>query len=250
MAVEPVRPCNACRECGRGDYHLCRTLKFFGTPPTDGALAEVVVCPAEWAFPLPEGMTAAEGAMMEPLAVGVYAAELAELRGGETAAVVGCGAIGLSTLQALKASGASKVYGEDPIPGRADLAVELGGEGEPSPPHAADVVAECAGTPEALRRALELARPGGLILLVGIPDEDVLTLPASVVRRKGLTLRYVRRYRHSFPRAIQWVAEGKIRVAPYLTHRFPLERTGQAFDLAAARDDGVIRAWVDLTGRD
>lgn len=250
VAVEPVRPCNDCRECARGDYHLCRTLRFFGTPPTNGALCERVICPVEWAFPLPEGMTAVEGAMMEPLAVGVYAAELAGLQGGETAVVVGCGAIGLSTLQALKASGAARVHAEDLLPERTALAVRLGAEEEPCPSHEAYVAAECAGTPEGLARALELVRPGGTVLVAGIPDEDTLTLPASVVRRKGLTLRFVRRYRHCFPRAIRWTAEGKIQVAPFLTHRFALEETAAAFDLAASRSDGVIRAWVDLTGRD
>ncbi|MBW3623056.1 MAG: alcohol dehydrogenase catalytic domain-containing protein [Armatimonadetes bacterium] len=250
VAVEPVRPCNACRECGRGDYHLCRTLKFFGTPPTDGALCERVVCPAEWAFPLPDHLSPAEGAMMEPLAVGVYAAELADLRGGETAAVVGCGAIGLSTLQALRAAGASKAHGEDPIPERAELAVRLGGEPDSCPPHSADVAAECAGTPEALVRALELVRPGGTVLVVGIPDEDTLAFPAALARRKGLTMKFVRRYRHSFPRAIRWTAEGKVSVAPFLTHRFPTEQTQAAFELAASQGGGVIRAWVDLTDKD
>ncbi len=246
VTAEPVRPCARCRECLRGDYHLCRTLLFFGTPPTDGALRERVVLPAEWVFPLPDGVSIPEGAMMEPLAVGVYTAELAELRGGETAAVVGCGAIGLSTLQALRTLGVAQVFAEDPIEFRRGLAVTLGAEAEPPSPGVADVVAECAGTPDALRRAMELARPGGVVLVVGIPDEDHIGFPASAARRKGLTLKFVRRYRHAFPRAIRWVAEGKVQVKPFLTHRFPLEETRAAFDLAASRADGVVRAWIAL----
>jgi L-iditol 2-dehydrogenase len=211
-------------------------------------LCDRVICPAEWVFPLPDAMTTPEGAMMEPLAVGVFAAELAELKGGETAAVVGCGSIGLSAIQALKASAAGAVCAEDPIQGRAQQAVELGAEPTPCELHSADLAVECAGTNEAVHRALELVRPGGTVLIVGIPDEDALAFPASLARRKGLTIRFVRRYRHCFPRAIRWTGEGTIRVAPYLTHRFPLERTAEAFDLAAARKDGVIRAWIDLRG--
>lgn len=249
VTVEPGRPCGACRECGRGDYHLCRGMRFFGTPPTHGSLCDRVVCPAEWVFPLPDGVSLPEGAMMEPLAVGVFAAELADLRGGERCAVVGCGAIGLSVLQALKVSGAGPVHVEDPIAFRRDLAVSLGAEADAPTPGESDVAAECAGTPEAIGRALDLARPGGLVLVVGIPDEDVLSFSASQARRKGLTLRFVRRYRHCFPRALRWTAEGRVRVAPYLTHRFPLERTTDAFRLAAARSDNVLRAWIDLSLR-
>jgi L-iditol 2-dehydrogenase len=153
----------------------------------------------------------------------------------------------MATLQALKVCGASQVYAEDPLPNRRALAVTLGAEAEPPEPHTLDVVAECAGTLEALSRALEWVRPGGTVLVVGIPDEDVLTMPASVVRRKGLTLRFVRRYRHCFPRALLWTAEGKVQVRPFLTHRFRPEQTQEAFELAASRTEGVIRAWVDWT---
>jgi L-iditol 2-dehydrogenase len=206
-----------------------------------------VICPAEWIFPLPDSLSMPEGAMMEPLAVGIFAADLAQLRGGEACAVVGCGAIGLSALQALKAAGAARVAVEDPIEGRVALARELGAEEAPPIPHDSDVVAECAGTPEALSRALELARPGGQVLVVGIPDEDALVFSASLARRKGLTLKFARRYKHCFPRAIQRTAEGRIRVSPYLTHRFPLERAREAFDLAASRADGAVRVWINLT---
>jgi L-iditol 2-dehydrogenase len=247
VTAEPGRPCGACRECDRGDYHLCRSMRFFGTPPADGAFQDRVICPAEWIFPLPDTMTTPEGAMMEPLAVGVFAAELAELKGGESCAVVGCGAIGLATLQALKASGAGPVAVEDPILHRTEMAKALGAADEPPVPHSLEVVAECAGTPEAVSRAIELARPGGRAVIVGIPDDDAISFSASAARRKGLTLKFSRRYRHCFPRSIRWTAEGETKVAPFLTHRFSLDQAEAAFDLAIRREGGVLRAWIDMT---
>ncbi|HEY3284030.1 MAG TPA: alcohol dehydrogenase catalytic domain-containing protein [Armatimonadota bacterium] len=247
VAIEPGRSCGECRECVSGAYNLCRQMAFFGTPPTDGALCDRVVCDARLAFPLPESLTLAEGALMEPLSVGIYSAEQAGIRPGETAVVLGCGAVGLSALQALRVYGAERVWALDLLPGRVELAWSLGAApGEP-PEGGVDVAVECAGTPEAVTLALELARPGGRVVVVGIPDVDEVRVPAALARRKGLTLHFLRRYRNCFPHALEWTAQGQINVKPYLTHRFPLEQTPEAFRLAATRADGVIRAWIAVS---
>lgn len=251
VTAEPVHPCGKCDCCLRGDYNLCRSLLFFGTPPADGCLCERVVCLAKFTFPLPEGITMDEGAMTEPLAVGLEAVAMAGIRGGESCAVLGAGAIGLSALQALKAAGAGRVVVSEPIPERRRLAEKLGADAVVPPEDAVgvvggglDFVVEAAGSPEAPQQAVELARPGGTVVLVGIPDDDTITFRASTARRKALTIRFVRRYRHRFRQALEMMADGRAKVSPYVTHIFSAKDTATAFDVTASRSSGVVRAVV------
>jgi len=254
VTAEPVRPCGGCDCCLRGDYHLCRNLLFSGTPPADGCLCEYVTCRADFTFALPDGVSLDEGAMTEPLAVGVESAEMSGVRGGETCLILGAGAIGLSALQAVKAAGAGTVVVVEPIKERRLLALELGASKAFAPgetdavlrefPGGADVVIEAAGAPEAPQMAVECARPGGMVVLVGIPEEDRIAFKASAARRKALTIRFVRRYKHKFPRALELVARGLANVKSYATHLFPPEKTAEAFDLTASRSDGVLRAVI------
>ena len=252
VTAEPVRPCGNCDCCLRGDYNLCRSLLFFGTPPADGCLCERVVCLGEFSFPLPQGISLDEGAMTEPLAVGIEAAAAAQIRGGESCVVLGAGAIGLSALQAAKAAGARVVLVSEPIPERRRLAEELGADAAVPPESiedtvtaaGVDVVVEAAGSPEAPQEAVKLARPGGTVVLVGIPDDDRITFRASTARRKALTIRFVRRYRHRFRQALDMVADGRVKVSPYVTHLFSAKDTALAFELTAARSGGVVRAVV------
>ena len=250
VCAEPGRPCAECRECLRGDYHLCGRMRFFGTPPTDGALQDRVICPVEWVFPIPDEMSFAEGAMMEPLAVATFTTGEADLRGGESCAVIGLGAIGLSVVQTMFAGGAALLWGVDPIEDRRNRAAAFGAVTQGCPSREADIAVECSGTPAGVLRCLDAVRPGGQLLLVGIPEVDEIRFPAAVARRKGVTMRFVRRYRHVFPRSIEWTRSGKVSVKSYPTHRFPLSRVGEAFELAASRRDGVVRAWIDMAASD
>ena len=261
VAVEPARPCWECEICKAGHTHVCRSVRFFGTPPIDGALRELVAWPARLAIPIPDSVSFDEAAMVEPLAIGLHAARVANLRGGETVAVLGAGAIGLSVLQAVRVKDAASIVVTEPIRKRRMAAQKLGANvaldssasdiveriiaanngREP------DVVFECAGEPEAFAQACMVARPLSTVVIVGIPSEDVYCFPASVCRRKELAIRLLRRSCGEAEESIDMVEQGRVDVKSYVTHTFPLEKTREALDLAAAKSDGAIRVVVHVS---
>jgi len=258
VAVEPAIPCGECELCRAGEINICLGIKFCGTPPYDGALREYIAWPAELCVPVPESMSFAEIAMLEPLAIGVYGVEMVEPVQGRSVGILGAGAIGLSLLQAAKAAGCGKTAVTDLIPERLELARKLGADeafdanapeivkkvvgGSLGP----DIVFEAAGVNEAVVQATEMVRPGGTAVLGGIPDDDVLCVSASVVRRKGLTIKMIRRSRNTLHRALELVKRGEADASSLATHFFPVERIVEAFELAAARTDGVLRAIVEF----
>lgn len=260
VAIEPGDPCGACPVCRQGLINLCPYVRFFGTPPTDGALRQYVAWPADLCVPVPAAMTVDEAAMTEPMAVGIYAVDLAAMQGGETVAVLGAGAIGLSVLQAARVAGASRIWVVEPIASRAQMALAMGADaaltGDPATAieeirdqtgqAGVNAVFECAGTNDAVRQAVRLATYDGLVVVAGIPYPDEVSFAASAARRKNLTLKFVRRSRNALKRAIQWASEGKIDLKSYVTHRFPLREAAQAIELARDRADGVIRAVITL----
>ncbi len=259
VAVEPAIPCSECDMCMAGDINLCRNIRFCGTPPTDGAFREFIAWPARLVAPVPDSMTMSEVAMLEPLAIGVYAAEIAGSLAGKTVGVVGAGAIGLSILQAARAASCGETYVTDLIPERLELARRLGAEHafDASNPAVAedvkaatggrglDVVFEAAGENDALCQAVDVVRPGGLMLVGGIPRDDHMSLPASISRRKGLTIKTIRRSKNTLHRSIELIRQGKVDVASFVTHTFPLERVVEALETARDRRDGVLRAVVE-----
>ncbi len=264
VAVEPAIPCGECESCLHGHPNLCPHVRFCGTPPIDGVFAEYAVMPAENCFPLPDGFTPAEGAMLEPLGVAIHSVDLAHLRPGFTVAVLGAGPIGLLTAAMARAAGASEVYVTEPLGYRREFALQYAATGVAVAdaalnPNEDDVVAgivrltggrgvdvafEAAGAPETPDQAARVTRPGGKVVVAGIPSEDVMTLTASVVRRKGLTIKMVRRMKHTYPHAIALVHKGMVDVKSLVTHVFPLERIAEAFEIVAGYDDGVLRAVI------
>jgi L-iditol 2-dehydrogenase len=210
-------------------------------------------------IPIPDSVSLDEAAMTEPLAVGIHAANLAAIKPGETAAILGAGAIGLSILQPLKLAGVGKVLVTDPITARRDLAAKLGADVtcEPSKAHSTadeitggrgfDIVFECAGDVEAVRDASKLARILGRVVIVGIPREDEYPFDAGTARRKQLNAIFVRRSNSTTERAIELVDIRKIDVLSYVTHTFPLEQAGKALALAESKADGVLRAIVRVS---
>jgi L-iditol 2-dehydrogenase len=261
VAVEPGQPCFKCEMCASEDYNLCPDVKFCGTYPIDGAFREYIAWPANLVEPVPESVSMGEAAMLEPLGVGLYAVDIAGDMQGKRIAILGAGAIGLSMLQCAKAAGCGEAVVIDPIPERREVAARLGADrvfdaGQPGTVQAVkeifgglgpDIVFEAAGDNKALCDATEMTRPKGLIVWCGIPDNDDITISASVVRRKGLTIRLVRRSNKVLRRAIGMVAERKADAAVLVTHRFPLEKTVAAFELAAARKDGAIRVVIEVS---
>ncbi|MHB0877509.1 MAG: NAD(P)-dependent alcohol dehydrogenase [Anaerolineae bacterium] len=260
VAVEPAISCGTCEMCLEGHPNLCHHIRFMSTPPDQGGLAEYIITAPHRCFPLPETLTAADGAMLEPLGVALHTVKLARLFVGDTAAVVGCGPIGLLTLQLAKASGAIAVVATDRVPYRLDFARRYGAtltvnvtDEDPAVAvsrytggRGVDRVFEAAGAAESPEQAVQLVRNGGTVMLIGIPTANVLSVTANTTRRKGLTLKAVRRMKHTYPRAIALTAAGMVDVRGLVTHRFPLEQANEAFDLVAHLGDGVIKAMIEL----
>jgi L-iditol 2-dehydrogenase len=236
VAIDPAIPCGICRPCLDGYRNLCPYVVFAGHGDTDGTLREVMAWPDAQLHALPAAMSDADGALLEPLGVGIHCVDLGHLPFAGTAAVVGCGPIGLLLIQLLRLSGASSVLAVEPLAHRQAAAARLGAEvvGETSGADV-DVAFEAAGTDDGVRAALAAARPGGRVVLAGIPDGDTVTFPASMARRKGLTIALVRRMNEVYPRAISLVSAGKVDLESVVSARVALDEAPTAFKNAAAR---------------
>jgi L-iditol 2-dehydrogenase len=244
VAIDPAIACGTCRACRDGYANLCYRIRFAGHGETDGMMREFLSWPTELLHPLPDGVSDADGALLEPLGVALHSVDLGHLPFAGTASVVGCGPIGLLLTGVLKAAGASSVlaieplthrrsaasrYGADLVvaPGSSDLR-ELAGAG-------VDVAFEAAGTDEGVRLAMESVRPGGRVVLAGIPGDDAIRFQASVARRKGLTIAMVRRMNHVYPRAISLAARGVVDLGSLVSRRAGLGEVKEAFGEAAQR---------------
>jgi L-iditol 2-dehydrogenase len=216
----------------------------------DGALQECIAWNEKNLYPIPESFTYADGAMLEPLGVAIHAVDLARLKVGMTVGVFGCGPIGLLILQLARLAGATNVIATDILAHRVDAAksvganhaflaagrLEVGEMRAVTQGRGVDVAFEVAGEQEAVDAAFTAVLPGGKVILVGIPDNDKTSFTASVARRKGLTIKLVRRMKHTYPRAIDLVSKGLVDVRSLVTHRFPLDQSEDAFRVAAQRE--------------
>lgn len=243
VAVDPAVPCDHCEICATGAGNLCPTIRFAGHGHDDGALREYTAWPTRALHPLPDGVSDAEGALLEPLGVALYALDLAGPRVGGAVAVVGCGPIGLFVIQLARLAGADLVLAVDPLAHRRDAALRLGADHAAAADldwpelagHGVDIAYEVAGTDAAVHTALSAARPGGRVVLIGIPDDDRTAFRASLARRKGLTIQLVRRMHGVYPRALRLVRSGRVDAASLVTGAYPLSRAPEAFAHAAAR---------------
>ncbi len=263
VAVEPGRACGRCESCQNGHPNLCPHIIFCGYPGIDGALQEYLLYPAEFLYPLPEGFTPADGAMLEPLGIGLHALRLGKMRPGETAAVLGAGPIGLTIIDLLRASGATEIYATDPLAHRRTAAQRYGATATFDPRaddvaqaimaathgRGVDVAFEAAGASDTPDQAAALARPGGRVVLVGIPSEDEFKLRHSVARRKGLTIKLSRRMKHTYPQAIALVRAGQVDVRSMVTHRFRLDKAVEAFRLADRYADHVLKTVIYISDK-
>lgn len=260
VAVDPAQPCGNCEWCLRGDPNLCPTIKFCGLWPTDGALRPFICVPADTCFPVPDGISAATATMLEPLGVAIHAMDLAKLRAGESLAVIGAGSIGICVLKLAASGHVGPVFAADLLPWRADYAVECGASAafcsretdvvrevlDATNHRGVDVVIEATTGGGAVQQGAEMLAPGGRLIVVGIDEEDQLTLRHSTARRKGLTIRMVRRMKHAYPRAIRLAAQGGFDLTSLITHTFPLEQSPDAFALNADYRDGVIKVMIEI----
>ena len=260
VAVEPAVSCGTCEQCEHGHPNLCPNVRFCGCPPFDGVLSEYALMPVDNLFPLPETVGPVEGALLEPLGVAIHAVDLAHMKPGQTVAVLGAGPIGLMIAAVARAAGASEVYMTEPLADRrqfalgyvADAAFDsdnsdvvgqvldlTGGRG-------VDVAFEAAGAEETPQQCADVVRYGGKVIIAGIPGDDLMTMTASVVRRKGLTIKLVRRMKHTYPRAIRMVASGMLDIAPLAQPVLSLEQVAEAFEATSSYRAGVLRAVIQV----
>ena len=254
VAVDPATPCKACEWCLRGYHNLCPNVKFIGAPPFNGAMAAALPVPTSNLIKLPQGISAEQGAMLEPLGVCIHAIDLAKPRLIESIAVLGCGGIGLGIIQLLLRTGCHNIIAVDPQKHRADKALALGANvsgthidivKDATDARGCDLVIEATNSPDGMSDAVMTAAIGGRVVLVGIPDGDNYNMfSAAQARRRGLDLRFSRRMGDVYDRAITLVQQSQVDVDTLITHRFSLENSKQAFELQANEAPHLIKSMI------
>jgi L-iditol 2-dehydrogenase len=243
VAVDPAIPCGRCEVCTTGRENLCPDMRFAGHGSTDGGLREYLAWPEAALCALSDGLGRDVEALIEPLGIAVYAAELGGLAEGARVAVLGCGPIGLLLVALAHQAGAREIVVSDPLPHRLEAARETGATSELAVDasavpgnHQPDIVFEASGEQAAVDQAVAIARPGATIVLVGIPSEDRTSFSASAARRKGLTLRLSRRSTaKAFERAVDLAEAGRIDLGSLVTLRVPLSDAASGFAALADR---------------
>ena len=260
IAIDPAMPCWECDQCLAGRHHTCRKLRFLGCPDqAEGCLMEYIVMPEKCCFPLTGRLTADHGSISEPLAIGVYAVKKSGGVKSMNIGIFGYGPIGMSVMLAAKARGVHKIYVTDLIDERLLIAKKEGSVLNGNPlkenivekimqvePLGLDMAFECCGKQEAFDQAIELLTPGGKLVVVGIPEFDRWSMNVEVTRRREISLQFIRRQVNCVEDTIEMMKNGSVRIDNMITHRFPFERTGEAFDLVADYRDGVMKAMIDF----
>lgn len=260
VVVEPAVSCYTCEQCRVGRENTCYKLRFLGTPGQgDGCLSEYLVMPQEACFPTNGAITLEQGTLCEPLAIAVYAVKQSQLPKATDVAILGAGPIGLSCMVSAKAIGIRGCYVTEKIAERIEVARRHGATwvGDPAGedivaailkhrPLGMDVVYECAGQQETIDQAIELLKPGGRLMLIGIPRCERVSFSIDKARRKEITIVNVRRQNKCTQAAIDLVASGRVDPDFMVTHRFKLDQIKEAFDLVAGYGDGVVKTMVEM----
>lgn len=255
VAVDPAISCGKCDQCLAGRRHTCRNLSFVGNPlELDGCMQEYIIMPEETCFKLPQNINLDFGAFIEPLTIGLHAVHFNE--SGKDIGILGAGPIGLSTLLVQKAKMEDcNFYVTDKLDYRLKFAKAKGAcyTGNPKKtdivseilkenPNGLDTVYECCGDQEAINQAIELLKPGGRLVIVGIPDHDEIIFPVHTLRRKEITINNVRRQNDKVQDAIELVSSGEIDLSGIITHFYNYDKVQDAFELVNSYSDNVIKA--------
>jgi len=259
VCMEPGIPNGASRASKLGVYNVDPDVRFWATPPVHGCLTPVVVHPAAFTYKLPDHISFAEGAMVEPFAIGMQAATRARIKPGDVALVTGAGPIGIMVALAALAGGCSKVYISDLVDEKLSIAAQYdnihpinvtkasvpetvrsatGGWG-------ADVVFECAGAAPSVQTALEAVAPAGCVVWVGMPVDPV---PVDIVlaQSKEIRMETVFRYANMYDRAIELLASGKVDLKPLISETFAFADSIAAFDRAVGAYPGDVKIQIRI----
>jgi L-iditol 2-dehydrogenase len=253
VSIEPGVPCRHCRQCLAGRYNLCPDVRFFATPPYDGAFSQYLVMPAEFVFPVPDTISDDAAGLLEPLSVGIWACRRAAVTPGTSVLVTGAGPIGIITAQVARAYGADLVTVTDVNPHRLALATQLGlntidvgatqlAEVDIEP----DILLECSGNPRATWDAFSTVARAGRVILVGMGGDE-LRLPLPYLQDREITITGAFRYANTWPTAIALAASGRVDLDAVVTGHFDLASAEAA--LTAARSDPTAVKVIVQPGR-
>ena len=247
VALEPGVPCGRCRQCRAGRYNLCPDVRFFATPPIDGAFATHVVIASDFAHDVPDVLDDDEAALIEPLAVALWAVRKAGAGIGDRVLVSGAGPVGLLVLQVAAAAGA-EVYVSDVSPERRAVAADLGATGVIDPlaedlPTGATVLVECSGVPAAIRAGVVALGPAGRAVLVGMAADGDVTLPLDVIQSREIALTGTFRYANQYPDAIALAASGRVNLRRLVTSGHALSGVHGAL-LLPGRDRSALKPMI------
>ncbi len=259
VMIEPAMHCGHCDQCVDGHFNTCRQIQFLSSAgELQGCMCEQVVVPAHNCFPIPDSVSFEAAAFAEPLSIAIYSVQQSiPLSANTPVVILGAGPIGLSTLLAVRQSGAQRIYMTDRIPERLSMGAELGAcwTGNPDQTDIVSeilareslgipVVFECCGKQDAIDQGIRLLKPRGKLVITGIPEGSRITMNIDLMRRNELNIYNVRRQNQCVEPALKMIASGAINVNPLITHRFALAASRQAFDTVANYADGVIKAMV------
>lgn len=260
VALEPGYTCGKCEFCKSGRYNLCPDVVFMATPPYDGAFCEYVAYPSDMAFKLPKGMNTKEGALIEPLVVGLHAANQAAAKLGQSAAILGAGCIGLVTLMALKSMGVTEIYVFDVISKRLDKAIELGVTAvfkadetdsvkaimDATHGLGVDMVFETAGNKFTTAQTVDMVKRGGRIVLVGMAPEATISYDFGKLISKEASIKTVFRYRNLYPTAIKAVSSGLIPLSKIVTNEFKFMDTAYAMKYSVQNKKDIVKSVISM----
>ncbi|MDR1558353.1 MAG: NAD(P)-dependent alcohol dehydrogenase [Clostridiales bacterium] len=255
VAMEPGATCGHCEYCVTGRYNLCPDVEFLATPPYHGCFSNYIAFPASLAFKLPPNVSAKEGALVEPLSVGLEAAAVGQVKPGSSIVILGAGCIGLTALLAAKAYGASDIIMVDVIPRRLEKALELGASkvinaakedtvaevAEYTANQGADIVMETAGATKTTQQTVDVVKRGGVIVLVGMPPEDIIPFNFAKLMGKVADVRPIFRYKNQYPIAIKSIASGKIDVSKIVTDEYDFADIAKAFEKNIKEKSDVVK---------
>lgn len=252
VSVEPGVQCGSCEHCRAGAYNLCREMRFYGAAPEDGAMQEYLAVVADHAHAVPDGLSDAAAALLEPLSVAVRATSRAAIGHTSKVLITGAGPIGLLVAQVARAGGASDVTIVDPSDQRRAMAAawvdraltpaeHAERTADPDTP-AVDSLLECSGSSQALAASAPTVVGGGRLVLVGV-GPTTLSLPMDLVQERELIITGCHRYRDTWPEAIALAASGGVDLDALVTHRYPLDGLGSAL---ARPSPGTVKAIIEI----